>query len=72
MWLTETTQDQRGNIPFRETLNLCSNYVCVSGGRYIRERVNALLIAIKKYEVHLKLEQLEDDKTELNNSAWNK
>ena len=63
IWITETTQDQCGNIPFRETLmNLCSNYV---SGRYI-----TLLIATKKYEVHLKLEQLEDDKLELNNSAW--
>jgi len=37
-------------------------------GRCIRER-DAYLIVVTKYEVHLKLEQVEDDKSELNYSA---
>ncbi|KAK7348269.1 hypothetical protein VNO80_22820 [Phaseolus coccineus] len=44
------------------------DYYLKAGGRYIRER-NAYLIVIPKYEVHLKLEQVEDDKSELNYSA---
>jgi len=47
--------------------------MCVSVVEDILETEwNALVITINKYEVHFKMEQLEDDNSQQNNSSWNK